>query len=71
MSDLHAPLRYGYVRVQGWHGTTETRVLIVGETPKRYRIQAINTLKLGGRNRWLDAGCTAFVPKRAVREGRL
>ena len=58
--------RYGFVLVQGWSGLHKTRVLIVGETPKKWRIRAINTLKLGGRNRWIDAGSEALVPKHCV-----
>lgn len=50
-----------------WAGYSEHPVELVGETPKRYRIRAINRTKLGGRCRWLARGEIALVPKRAVR----
>ena len=53
--------------LNGWEGRTETPVFIIGETAKRYRIRAIQRTKLAGRNRWLDSGETALVPKSAVR----
>ena len=53
--------------LNGWEGRTETPVEIVGETPKRYRIRANKRIKLAGRNRWLEIGQTALVPKYAVR----
>lgn len=57
--------RYGYVRISGWHGTTWTRVLVVGTTPKRYRIRAIDRTILP--RRILVPGETALVPHDAVR----
>lgn len=39
---------------------------IVGETAKRYRIRAIQRMRLAGRSRFLEAGDTALVPKHAV-----
>lgn len=58
--------REGYIQLDGWGGRTESHVLVIGETPKHYRIQAIARTKLAGRDRYLDAGATALVPKRAV-----
>lgn len=51
-----------------WAGRHETPVLVVGETPKRYRIRAADHfgVKLGGRQRWLRSG-TTLVPKTAIR----
>lgn len=51
----------------GWSGRTEAAVVVVDETAKRYRIKAIDRTKLAGRDRWIEAGQTALVPKRAVR----
>lgn len=51
----------------GWHGCTEHDVLVVGETSKRYRIEAIRKLPMAGRNRVLAPGERALVPKYAVR----
>ena len=53
--------------LQGWEGLTWTRVEIIGETPKKYRIRALQRTKLGGRSRWIYAGETALVPKHAIR----
>lgn len=60
---------YAYLVLSGWHGTTATKVLTVGMTPKRFRIRAIARTKLQGRNRWLEPGKEALVPKSAVRHG--
>jgi len=51
----------------GWHGVDRQRVEVVGETPRRYRIRALERTRLAGQERWLDPGRTALVPKRAVR----
>jgi hypothetical protein len=51
----------------GWHGTTWNPNEVVGETPTRYRIRALERTRLAGRDRWLEPGRTALVPKRAVR----
>lgn len=53
--------------LNGWAGLTWTPCLVVGETPKRYRIKAIQRMKLSGRDRWIEAGETALVPKTALR----
>lgn len=56
--------------LSGWHGVTWTSVLIVGETPQRFRIKAPEgqRVKLAGRNRWIEGDITALVPKHAIRE---
>lgn len=62
--------RLGVLVLDGYAGRTETTVVIVGETPKRFRIRPTGTVavKLGGCERWLLAGQTALVPKTAIRE---
>lgn len=60
---------YAYLVITGWHGTTATKVVTVGHTPKRFRIRAITRTRLPGRNRWLEPGETALVPRSAVRHG--
>jgi hypothetical protein len=60
------PPREGYIQMDGWSGRHEYRVLVIGETPKRYRVQAVTRTKLAGRDRWIDAGQETLVPKRAV-----
>jgi hypothetical protein len=57
----------GMLRIVGWHGSTSYRVAVVGITPKRFRIRALEDLRLSGRNRFLKAGETTLVPKTAVR----
>jgi hypothetical protein len=52
--------------LDGWAGRSSVPVIVIGETPKRYRIKTLRRTRLGGRNRWLTAGATALVPKRAV-----
>jgi hypothetical protein len=59
--------RQAWLLMDGWEGRTEQAVLVVGETPKRYRIKAVARTKLAGRCRWISAGETALVPKYAVR----
>ena len=65
-SHSSTPERRGYIQLDGWGGRTESAVIVIGETPKRYRIRAIGRTKLAGRGRYLDAGQTTLVPKRAV-----
>lgn len=55
--------------LDGWAGRRSQPVLIVGETPKRYRIRTTTAapVRLAGRRRWLFEGETVLVPKTAVR----
>ncbi len=64
---MNYPSWKGELGLQSWHGLSWQAVLVIGETPKRYRIEAIERTKLGGRNRWLEKGHTALVPKHAIR----
>ena len=50
-----------------WAGFRTVSVLIVGETPKRYRIEAVEDMRLAGRNRALRKGQQALVPRYAAR----
>lgn len=56
----------GWLQLASWGGRSSTLVDIVGQTPKRYRIRAIERMRLAGRHRWLKRGETALVPKTAV-----
>ncbi|MDQ6900234.1 MAG: hypothetical protein M3072_12125 [Candidatus Dormibacteraeota bacterium] len=58
--------RPAQIHRNGWAGRSSQEVLVVEETAKRYRIQAITRTRLAGRRRWLDPGQTALVPKHAV-----
>jgi|SRR6185295_14545667 len=62
--------RHALLLLDGWHGRSEAAVVIVGETPTRYRVtpgDGLERVRLGGRQRWLPKGETALVPKTAVR----
>lgn len=60
---------YSYLVISGWHGSTATRVITVGQTPRRFRIRAITRTRLAGRGRWLEPGQETLVPTSAVRHG--
>ena len=49
-----------------WAGRRAYPVIVVAETPKRYRIRVEEKTRLAGRCRWLYPGETALVPKSAV-----
>ena len=57
---------YGTLHLDSYSGRSSTRVEIVGETPKRYRIRAITTTRTAGRLLYLEPGQEALVPKRAI-----
>ncbi len=61
-------MAHGWLVLQGWDGVSRTRVDVVGTTPTRYRIRAVERTRLGGRSRWLDPGAVALVPKGAIRD---
>ena len=50
--------------MSGYH---ETPVLVVGETPKQCRIEAIERMRLAGRMRLLNPGERALVPRYAIK----
>jgi len=56
-----------YLGLDGWAGTTWTKVRVVGATAKRYRIEALTLTRLPGRSRWLEPGERGLVPKHALR----
>lgn len=58
---------HAYLCTDGWAGRNEQAVLVVGETPKKYRIKAVMRTRMPGRCRWLSAGELALVPKHAIR----
>ena len=59
-------MTYAYIFLDGWGGASKQKVELVGETPKKYRIRAIELTKLAGRSRWLPPGQETLVPKTAV-----
>lgn len=52
--------------MDGWAGRTKEPVKIVGETPKRYRVELLKDCRLPGRNKSGKAGEIVLVPKYAV-----
>ena len=52
--------------VDSYAGRIKQPVVVIGETPKRYRVRALQRTRLGGRARSLEAGETALVPRGAV-----
>jgi hypothetical protein len=52
--------------LDGWHGRTKTPCIVIGETPKRYRVKLVERCKLAGRCRWGYAGEIVLMPKYAV-----
>lgn len=65
MTKTNYPLR-GVLVLSGYAGNSFTPVDVIGETPTKYRIRALDRTKLGGRARWLYRGEEALVPKTAV-----
>lgn len=61
--------RAAIVCVDSWAGRTESPCFVVGETPKRYRIEVATATLLPKRPGWmtLQPGETRLVPKRAIR----
>lgn len=57
----------GLLVITGWHGSTAYRVAVVGTTPHRFRVRALQRLRLPRRGRYLEVGEEALVPKSAVR----
>jgi hypothetical protein len=56
-----------YLLTDSYAGRSEQAVLVIGATPKRYRIKAVMRTRMPGRCRWLYTGEVALVPKTAVR----
>ena len=57
----------GLLCLNGLSGYHETPVLVVGETPKQCRIEAIERMRLAGRMRLLNPGERALVPRYAIK----
>jgi hypothetical protein len=56
-----------WLHLDGWAGATKQAVIVVGETPQRYRIRGVDgeAVRLAGRRRVSQAE-TVLVPKHAV-----
>ena len=67
MSSSITPSRQAWICTDGWAGIGAQEVVVIRETPKKYRVQAVKRTKLAGYNRWLEVGQTSLVPKYAVR----
>jgi len=62
------PPREAFVYVRGWEGTHSAVVLVVGETPTRYRLRnhTDRSIRIAGRSRWLAPDEETSAPKSAV-----
>lgn len=62
--------RPAFLCFNDWAGKSKVWVEVVGETPKRWRIQLLppstETIPLAGKGRYLVYGATVLVPKTAV-----
>jgi hypothetical protein len=59
--------RAAFLMLSGWGGVGAYPCVVIGETPRKYRILAGARIKLAGRKRWLEAGQATLVPKHAIR----
>ena len=57
--------RIGYVCTESWVGTAFWRVLVLSQTPKRYRVRTLSKASLPRRG-WVAVGTEVMVPKDAV-----
>ena len=56
----------GLLCLNGLSGYHDTPVLAAGETPKQYRIEAIERMRLDGPMRWLNPGERVRVRRYAI-----
>ncbi len=56
-----------FLCINSWAGRREYSVVIIDETPKKYKIRLVVDTKLPGRNRYGNAGEIILVPKTAVK----
>lgn len=54
-----------FLALDGWAGRHLVPIRVVGETPKRYRVELLEDANLPSR-RFAKAGDTVLVPKYAV-----
>jgi hypothetical protein len=59
--------RYAEFGLHGWHGITWSPCVVIGETPKRYRVRLMQACRLAGRMNFGAAGDIVLLPKSAVR----
>jgi hypothetical protein len=50
----------------GWHGVSHHEVLVIGQTPTRYRIRALTQTRLAGRYRSIEKGQETLVPRKVI-----
>ena len=56
-----------YLGLTGWHGIVWHPVIIIGETPKKYRIRITEDLRFpGGQHH--SAGSVVLVPKHSIKQ---
>ena len=57
-----------WLYTEGWYARRLQAIMVVGETPKRYRVQSADgdVVRLSGRSATIRGTETALVPKYAV-----
>ncbi len=55
-----------WLHTNGWAGRFKAAVIVVGETPKRYRIRTEKACPLAGRGQTLQVGDTTLVPRQSI-----
>lgn len=58
--------RKAWLHTMSFAGSVKTPILVVGETPKRYRVRLVERTKLPGREKWGAAGDVVLVPRSSV-----
>lgn len=62
--------RLAWLHTSSWAGRALWPVVVLYETPKRYRVLCVRKTCLPGRVRWVPPGTLKLVPKSAVSFGR-
>ena len=60
--------RKAWLCFNDWAGFHKTAIVLIGETPQKFRITSTVPIKLAGRNRFLSPYRSTLVPKGAVLE---
>ena len=69
MVNIQDLARHAVFMMNGWAGYSETPCIVVGETPKRYRVKLTKQCRLPGRMRWGSKDQIVLMPKASVRIG--
>ncbi len=64
---MSAGERVATLEMDGWAGRSSSPCVVVGETPKRYRVRFDVRTRIAGRMRYAAPGEVVLIPKRAIR----